>query len=271
MKGDAAHLRRAHAAFARRLAHRPFLGTERPQDRRFGPRRRQPMAVMRPRQRARLRRVSRHAHVALVGLQAPAVQGVLLHRGDDEAPVRRPGDVEMRALPIEDLGRPLHVREPERGAVVMRQGEPVALRREGEPAHGRGRREGLFAALFVARRDALADRKGEAAARVQGERVDPAFCLGEGFRRAVRSCRGDTAIIAAGDDARPVARRQQHRAAGVRRHAPAGAVRDEEHVAIGERQRGRVPEPGRRCDMRAGVVGRDVLREGRGGVHAGSS
>jgi hypothetical protein len=39
------------------------------------------------------------------GLEAPAVQGVLLHRRDDEAAVGRPGHVDVRALPGQRLGR----------------------------------------------------------------------------------------------------------------------------------------------------------------------
>ena len=65
---------------------------------------------MRPGQRARLAGIAGHPHVARVG-EPPAVQRVLLHRGDEEAPVGREGRVEMRALPFERLRRALDLRE----------------------------------------------------------------------------------------------------------------------------------------------------------------
>src|SRR5688500_17517547 len=116
--------------------------------------------------------------MALVGLQAPAVQRVLLHGRDDETPVRRPDDVEMRALSVQKFGLCIGVRKPERRAVVMSESEAIPLRRESEAAHGRGRLERLFAALVVARRDALAPAEGEAAAGVHGEGIDPTLRLG---------------------------------------------------------------------------------------------
>ena len=46
-------------------------------------------------------------------------------------------DVEVRALPFEHFGRGLRVRKPQRHAVVVRDREPEALRREGQPADRR--------------------------------------------------------------------------------------------------------------------------------------
>ena len=87
------------------------------------------------------RRIARHAHVLAVG-EPPAVQRRLLHGGDQESSVGADGDAEMRALPFERLGRRLCAfGKPERHAVVMRDREPKALRREGEPADGRGHLE----------------------------------------------------------------------------------------------------------------------------------
>ncbi len=134
MERDLGDAMRTHAAFARRLAHRPVLVLERPDDAGVGARGREPVAVVRPGQRARLAGIAGHAHVAAVG-EPPAVQRVLLHRGDEEAPVRRDGDVEMRALPFQQRRLGVGVGEPERDAVVMGEREPIALGQEGEAAH----------------------------------------------------------------------------------------------------------------------------------------
>ena len=57
------------------------------------------------------------------------------------------GDVMVRALPLQHLGRGLRVRKPQRHAVVVGDGEPHALRRERQPADGGGHLERARLAL----------------------------------------------------------------------------------------------------------------------------
>src|SRR3954464_3762254 len=105
----------------------------------------------------------------------------------------------MRALPFERLGLGIEVREPQRRAVVVAHREPVALRREGEAAHGGRRLIGLLPALVVARGHVLAGAPGDAAALVERQRVDPGTAgRGELARRAVAAGHGDAAAGAAG-------------------------------------------------------------------------
>src|ERR1700722_6979166 len=155
MKGHSGHTRLAHAAFARGLAHRAVLVLERPDDGGVGPGGREPLAVMRPGKGARLGRISGHAHVARI-LKPPAVQRVLLHRGHEKTPVRREGDVEMRALPLYGLRIAFDLRKPERRAVVVGRREAKALGLEGEAARGRRRAPRLDGPGFVARANLLA-------------------------------------------------------------------------------------------------------------------
>ena len=104
----------AHAAFARRLAHGAVLAGERPDDAGVGARGREPFAVMRPGEAARLAGIAGHAHVLGVG-DAPAVQRIFLHGGDEKAPVGRDSGVDMGTRPGERL-RLAGVGEPERRA-----------------------------------------------------------------------------------------------------------------------------------------------------------
>src|ERR1700683_3003189 len=175
MKGHLGHPRLAHAAFARGLAHRTVLVLERTDDGGVGAGGRQPLAVMRPGKGARLGRISGHAHVARI-LKPPAVQRVLLHRGDEKTPVGREGDVEMRALPLNSLGIAFDLRKPERRAIVVGCREAKALGLESEAASSRRRAPGLDGPSFIARTDLLAGapRAGLAAER-QG--VDPPALL----------------------------------------------------------------------------------------------
>ena len=175
------------------------------------------MAVVRPRQGARLAGVAGHAHVARVG-DPPAVQRVLLHRGDEEAPVGRSGDVEMRALPFEQGRLGGGVGEPQRRAIVMGERQPIALGQEGEAAH-RGRRgPGFHRAGGVAGARLLARRPGDRAG-LRGQRIDPApLFVGDRLDAAVGGDPDDAAVVAAGQQrCRRRGRRRGSRPQGERR------------------------------------------------------
>ena len=169
------------------------------------------MAIGRPRERARLRGIARHAHVLAVG-DAPAVHGVLLHGGHDEAPVRRPRHVEMRSFPFQRLRRFAAVREPQRRSVVVAQGQPIALRREGEAPH-RGADGGrLHLAAARAGPHVAAAGPGQPSGRMKRQRVDPSTLLGaDCLARAIRFRRDDAAVVAARDDAMSVGHGRQDR------------------------------------------------------------
>src|SRR6185437_6606669 len=210
MKGDAGHARLAHAAFAGRLAHRPVLVLERPDHGGVGAGGRKPRPVVRPGERARLRRITVHAHVARI-LESPAVQRVLLHRGDQKPAVGREGDVEMRAFPFERPGRPFDLREPERCAVVMGGGEAKTLGLESKAANGRRRAPSPDRPGFVARANLLA-RAPRAGLAAQRERVDPAALLvGDLLEAAIGLDRDDASVISSGEQNLAVAGRGQYR------------------------------------------------------------
>ena len=112
--------------------------------------------------------------------QPPAVQHRLLHGGDEEAAVRADRGAEMRALPFELFRRrPRGVGKPQRGAVVVRDRQPKALRQESEPADGRRRFE--FAQLLGLHERRLAGRPGDRAVGSERDVIDPAM-LGVGRR-----------------------------------------------------------------------------------------
>ena len=75
------------------------------------------------------------------------MQRRLVHGGDQKLVVGAERDAEMRAGPFQQLRRRGHVRKPQRHAVVMRDREPQALRRERKPADGRGHLERFLLAL----------------------------------------------------------------------------------------------------------------------------
>ena len=135
MTGDCGDAHREGREHLRLLAHRAVLALERPEHELLGARRGEPLAAHGPAERAHARRIAGHPHVLGVD-DAPAVQRRLLHRRHHELAVRAEGDVVVRALPLQQLGRGLRVRKPHRHAVVMGDREPHALRREGQPADG---------------------------------------------------------------------------------------------------------------------------------------
>ena len=143
----------------------------------------------------------------------PAVQHRLLHGGDEKAAVGAHGGAEMRALPFELFRRGLRrVGKPQRGAVVMRDGKPKALRQEGEPADGRRRFE--FAQLLGLHEGRLAGRPGDRAVGRQRDMIDPAmFRIGrERAGLALRVGRDHAAVVAAADDALAIGGRGEDRA-----------------------------------------------------------
>ena len=134
----------------------------------------------------------------------------------------------MRALPFQHFGLGLRIRKPERGAVVMRDREPKALRREGEPARGRRQFERLRFALAVGDLRELAGRPRDR--RHPGRARHGRSISSSDRRRPYARCAGGVdlhhlAVVAAGDDAGAVARRRQDAAVMQR-----DALR---HVAIG--------------------------------------
>ena len=80
------------------------------------------------------------------------MQRRLLHGRDHEPPVRAHARGEMRAFPFQRLGRALRVGEPERYAVVMRDGETNTLRGERQSADGRRHLEHALGTLAAAAR-----------------------------------------------------------------------------------------------------------------------
>ena len=218
-----------------------------------------------------LRRIARHAHVLGVG-EPPAVQRRLLHRGDEEAAVRAEHHVEMRALPGEHLGRG-SARSGTR-ASRRRNARPRARRPFGEnasPPALDGRSSDLLLALGGAHEGLLAGRPGDRAVRAERDAIDPAM-LGVGGKRfafALRVGRHDLAVVAAGEDARAVARPT----AGCRRRArrrAAPSPRARRTAAPPRRARTRRVSP-RKCtadDRRARRDGPHAIGDG-GDVGAG--
>src|SRR3569832_1456607 len=103
------------------------------------------------------------------------MQGRLLHRRHHEAAIGTEADAEMRALPFEEFRLGGGVGKPERHAIVMRDRETEALRREGETRDCRWRFE--RARLTLAGNDArdLAGRPCDSAVGAQRYLVDPAL------------------------------------------------------------------------------------------------
>ena len=167
--------------------------------------------------------------------------------------VRAEHHVEMRALPGEHLGRGLGVGKPERHAAVMRDREPQAFRREGEPADARRQVERLDLALGGAHERLLAGAPGDNAVRPERDAIDPAM-LGVGRQRlacALRVGHNHLAVVAAGQNARAVARNGED-AALMHCDALLGAIgRDEQQRLLAERERRGLPEKMRRDDRRA--------------------
>ena len=195
------------------------------------------MSVVRPREGACLGRIAAHAHVLLVG-NPPAMQRVFLHRGDEEAPVRRKAHVEMRAFPVEDIRRCRGVREPQRRAIIMRDREAIAFRRKARPRTEEGAVKLLTLTLRIAGANLLAGRPGERAIIAPGERVDPfASFMDDFFCRAIGGDRHDAAVIAAGEQSSAGPRRDEDRAVLMQRDARLAVGIEPQHRAVAERQR----------------------------------
>src|SRR5580698_2834004 len=144
--------------------------------------------------------VAGHAHVLAVG-ETPAVQHRLLHRGYQKAPVGMHRHAEMRTLPLELLRLGLwRVGEPERRAVVMRDGKPEAFGQEGQSAGGRRCLKGAeFLGLYEY---GFASRPGDRAVGAKRDTIDPSS-LGIGGKRAALATDislNDFAVVAARDD-----------------------------------------------------------------------
>ena len=241
--GDAGREHLAGAELERRLAHRPVLGMERPEHGGIGAGGGEEPALRRPRHRPWLGRVAAHPHVLAVG-KPPAVEGVVLHGGDDILAVRREADAEMGALPLERRRRRLGRRPPQGDAVVAGDGEPRSLRRKGDAARGAGQVEAPFAPVGEADGDLAAGGEGDGVAGAGGDVVDPLpRALGDAGDGAGRVGRGDEAVVAAGDEAPAVdgARGGQDRA-GMDRDARLGLAGDEAHRAVAKGEGGGLAE-----------------------------
>ena len=133
----------------------------------------------------------------------------------------------------------------------MRRRQAVALRLEGEPPHARRRVPGLDDAGLVARADRLAGAPGEIPA-AQGERVDPAALLVGDFPEvAIGSDRRHPPVVAACEQRLAVRNGCQDRRVGMGGDALLRLRLADENRAVGERQRRRLAEKGRRDDLRA--------------------
>ncbi len=177
----------------------------------------------------------------------------------------------MRALPFENFRLRLRVREPQGGAVVMRDGKAIALRREGDAARSRRQVQRFLPAFLVTYDHALSGAVSDRTVLVERDRIDPrALCLGERFGRAVGSRGGHPAVITAGDETLPVADSRQEARIGMRLDATSLIARHQHHRAIAEAEGERAFQPAERRDMRARVKGGDVLGKG-GGCSSGHS
>lgn len=166
----------------------------------------------------------------------------------------------MGTLPFQGFRLGLHVWEPEGGAVVMGDRQPVTFGREGKAARGGGHFEVLFPPLVVAGDDPLARSIGKGTTCIDGERVDPGtFGFGQGFRRAVSTRDGHTAVIAAGDEALAVAGPNQHPGAGMSFDAMGLAILRQQDAAIAETEGHRALEPANGRYMRSRFHGRHAL------------
>ena len=118
----------------------------------------------------------------------------------------------MRAFPFQRLGRALRVREPERDAVVMRDGEANTLRGERQSADGRWHLEHALGTLAAARKRLLARRPRDRAVRADRHMVDPAALAVGGHHGAVALLRRST----------PPCRRRRRSRCGRRRRSSTG-------------------------------------------------
>ena len=84
------------------------------------------MSVVRPGQRTRLAGVAGHSHIPGVA-EPPSMQRVLLHRRYEKSSVRRACNIEMRAFPLENRGFGGGIREPQRCAIVVGEGNSVTF------------------------------------------------------------------------------------------------------------------------------------------------
>ncbi len=131
------------------------------------------------------------------------MQRRLVHRGDQKLVVQAEDDAEMRARPFQNLRIGRHIGKPQRHAVVMRDREPHAFRRERKPADRRRRIEEFLLALAAADKGGLAGRPRHRAIGMQRDIVDPAsFCVGREQRdlALIVQC-NELAVIAAHNDA----------------------------------------------------------------------
>ena len=209
----------ARAELERRLAHRPVLRLERPDDRRRRAGAGQPFALGAPGQALHLGGIAGHAHVLAVG-ELPAMQRVFLHGGDDEIAVRRKGDRGMGARPFELDRLAVGGREMQRHAIVAGDAEAHALRREGEPFDRARMLEFLHLAVGEADMGVAARSEGDRALRSSRDAGHP-FAAEVG--RAI-STEPSVAIAATLPSSPPVIRRgiggvERRRSAGP--HAPA--------------------------------------------------
>ena len=112
------------------------------------------------------------------------MQRVFLHGRNEETPVGRDGDVEMRALPFQRLRPGVRARKPQARAVVMRDGEPVALGHEGQPARGRRQVERFCLATGAPCARDAAGGPGDCPVAAQSHGVDPFAALVGDKRRS---------------------------------------------------------------------------------------
>ncbi len=145
------------------------------------------------------------------------MQRVLLHGGHHRLAGRMHGDAGMAALPLQPP-RAVHLggHEPQRGAVVVRGGHPLALGVEGEAGDGGRMVELLQLRRAVEHVHRLADGAGEQPACRAPRPARPTSAeLGESRRCRPRGP-AERAVVAAGHEAVAPTRR----APAPRRHAP---------------------------------------------------
>src|SRR6476620_399976 len=135
--------------------------------------------------------------------QPPAVQHWLLHAGDEEFPIRADRDAKMRALPLESIRLGTGgVGEPERSAIVVRDGETEALRRKEQASHRRRCLEAAFFAFLGVHMRDFARRPRDRTIRTECNLIDPTLLV-IGSEQATFDARNsfdELAIVAAGKD-----------------------------------------------------------------------
>ena len=169
------------------------------------------------------------------------MQRRLLHAGDQELAVRAERDVEMRALPGEHLGRGLRVRE-----TTASHRRNARWRAAGPSARRRARRRWRAGRSISTSPLALRTKACLPAAQATAPSGPSATrsiqrCFGVGGERlalAVRVGRHDLAVVAAGQDARAVARR------------PPGCRRHDRHALLARRPARRTAASPRRARRR---------------------